>query len=122
MTRSRALLASILLLYVALATLFAVYTPPWQAPDEPAHYNYVGYVAAHGDFPVLRMGDYSHTYLEETLQRRIIRVQYLHNSFRADVEVKTWIKLNSNDQLNVFVVDDTGFAALRRLKQLIGSV
>ncbi len=65
MTRPRALLSSILLLYVALATLFAVYTPSWQAPDEPAHYNYVGYVAAHGGFPVLQMGDYPHTYLEE---------------------------------------------------------
>ncbi|MCX6029664.1 MAG: glycosyltransferase family 39 protein [Chloroflexi bacterium] len=67
--RPRALLALVLLLYVALATLFAVFTPPWQAPDEPAHYNYVGYVAAHGDFPVLQMGDYPNTYLEEIKAR-----------------------------------------------------
>ena len=69
MTRARALLALILLLYVVLATLFAVFTPPWQAPDEPAHYNYVGYVAAHGDFPVLQVGDYPHAHLEEIKRR-----------------------------------------------------
>ena len=69
MTRARALLALILLLYVVLATLFAVFTPPWQAPDEPAHYNYLGYVAAHGDFPVLQVGDYPHAHLEEIKRR-----------------------------------------------------
>jgi len=61
----RALLALILLLYLALGTLFAVKTPAWQAPDEPAHYNYVRYLATNGDFPVLHMGDYPHDYLEE---------------------------------------------------------
>lgn len=59
------LLALILLLYLGLGTLFAVYTPPWQAPDEPAHYNYVRYVAEKGQFPVLHMGDYPHAYLEQ---------------------------------------------------------
>ncbi len=59
------LLTLILLLYLVLGTLFAVYTPPWQAPDEPAHYNYVRYVAEKGQFPVLHMGDYPHAYLEQ---------------------------------------------------------
>ncbi len=63
--RARALLALILLLYLMLATLFAVKTPAWQAPDEPAHYNYVRYLATNGDFPVLHMGDYPHDYLEQ---------------------------------------------------------
>jgi 4-amino-4-deoxy-L-arabinose transferase-like glycosyltransferase len=60
----RALLAGILLIYLALAVLFAVYTPAWQAPDEPAHYNYVRHLAEHGRFPVLQAGDYPHDYLE----------------------------------------------------------
>src|SRR5512135_1174920 len=65
LSRPPALLALILLLYLVLATLYAVYTPPWQAPDEPAHYNYIRYVAQNGSFPVLHMGDYPHAYLEQ---------------------------------------------------------
>ncbi len=58
-------LAAILLVYLLLGAAFAILTPAWQAPDEPAHYNYVRYVAETGNFPVLHMGDYPHTYLEE---------------------------------------------------------
>jgi 4-amino-4-deoxy-L-arabinose transferase-like glycosyltransferase len=64
MTR-RLILAGILIVYFVLAGLFAVNTPAWQAPDEPAHYNYVAYVAEQGGFPVLHFGDYPHGYLEE---------------------------------------------------------
>ncbi len=63
--RTRAFLGLLLLLYLALGSLFAVYTPAWQAPDEPAHYNYVRYLAENGAFPVLHMGDYPHAYLEQ---------------------------------------------------------
>ena len=58
-------LALIILTYLVVGTLFAVYTPAWQAPDEPAHYNYVRYLAEQGRFPVLQQGDYPHDYLEE---------------------------------------------------------
>ncbi len=51
--------------YLALAVLFAVYTPAWQNPDEPAHYNYVKYLAEQHRFPVLKPGDYRGGYLEE---------------------------------------------------------
>jgi 4-amino-4-deoxy-L-arabinose transferase-like glycosyltransferase len=67
--RPRLILALILCLYLALAILFAANTPPWQAPDEPAHYNYVRYLAEQGNFPVLHMGDYPHAYLEEIKSR-----------------------------------------------------
>jgi hypothetical protein len=62
--RTRLLLAAILVVYTALAALFAVYTPAWEAPDEPAHYNYVRYLVQNGQFPVLQMGDYSQGYLD----------------------------------------------------------
>jgi 4-amino-4-deoxy-L-arabinose transferase-like glycosyltransferase len=62
--RPRFVLAAILVTYTLLAVLFAVYTPPWQAPDEPAHYNYVRYLVEKGQFPVLQMGDYSQGYLD----------------------------------------------------------
>ncbi|PWH13121.1 MAG: hypothetical protein DDG58_14630, partial [Ardenticatenia bacterium] len=57
-------LGIILALYLALGSLYAMLTPPWQAPDEPAHYNYVRHLAEHGRLPVLHFGDYPHAYLE----------------------------------------------------------
>lgn len=63
-------LLAILGLYFVLGALFAVRTPAWQAPDEPAHYNYVRFVATTGGFPELKMGDYPHGYLEELKGRK----------------------------------------------------
>ena len=36
---------AILVCYFVLGGLFAVLIPPWQVPDEPAHYNYVRQLA-----------------------------------------------------------------------------
>ncbi|HDN80930.1 MAG TPA: hypothetical protein ENG33_10755 [Chloroflexi bacterium] len=68
--RERTLIAAIILAYIAIGILYAIYTPPWQAPDEPAHYNYIAYIAHKGRLPVLQMGDYPHQYLEEIKSRR----------------------------------------------------
>jgi 4-amino-4-deoxy-L-arabinose transferase-like glycosyltransferase len=38
--------------------LFALLVPPWQVPDEPAHYNYTRQLAQTGQFPVIAPGDY----------------------------------------------------------------
>ncbi len=56
--------------YLVTGILYAVNTPPWQAPDEPAHYNYIKYLAENYRFPVLQMGDYPHYYLEEIKARQ----------------------------------------------------
>ncbi len=64
------ILLIILIFYAFLGVLFAAKTPAWQAPDEPAHYNYVRFVATTGGFPELRMGDYPHEYLEEIKSRK----------------------------------------------------
>ena len=61
----RWLLPAIVLIYLVLGVLYALYTPDWQAPDEPAHYNYIQYVAEQHRFPVLKPGDYPAVYLEE---------------------------------------------------------
>jgi 4-amino-4-deoxy-L-arabinose transferase-like glycosyltransferase len=55
---------AILLVYLTLAAFFAITTPSWQNPDEPAHYNYVAFVATEGRLPVLQMGDYDEAYLQ----------------------------------------------------------
>jgi len=56
--------------YLLAATLYAVYTPAWQVPDEPAHYNYVRFLVEERRFPVLAAGDYPHDYLEQIKARR----------------------------------------------------
>ena len=45
------ILLVILALYVILGVLYAVRTPAWQAPNEPAHYNYVRFVATTSQLP-----------------------------------------------------------------------
>jgi hypothetical protein len=61
----RLALAVILACYLLLAGLYAVRTPKWQAPDEPAHFNYIRAIAETGTLPVLQPGDYDQEYLEE---------------------------------------------------------
>ncbi|MCS7220481.1 MAG: glycosyltransferase family 39 protein [Anaerolineae bacterium] len=69
-TWSRILLGLILVGYVVIASLYAVFTPAWQAPDEPAHYNYIRDLAEKGQLPILQPGDYNQGYLEEIKARR----------------------------------------------------
>lgn len=64
------LLALILLVYLLLATLYAVNVPAWQAPDEPAHFNYIHELATTGQMPVLRMGDYDEATIRELTSQR----------------------------------------------------
>ena len=64
MTRSSSALFIIIAIYAILAALYAVRTPAWQAPDEPAHYNYVAQVAASGCCPVIEQGDWDSAYLD----------------------------------------------------------
>ncbi|MDH7488121.1 MAG: glycosyltransferase family 39 protein [Anaerolineae bacterium] len=63
-------LAVILIVYVLTAGLYALRTPLWQNPDEPAHFNYIRYIWEEQQLPVLQMGDYPHAYLEDIKARR----------------------------------------------------
>lgn len=54
----------ILLSYLLVAGLFALQTPDWQAPDEPAHYNVVRQIVANTAYPVIEAGDWDSAYLE----------------------------------------------------------
>ncbi len=62
--------AVLIVAFTVLGVLYALITPPWQAPDEPAHYNYVAFLVREGRLPVLKMGDYPHFYLEDIKSRR----------------------------------------------------
>jgi 4-amino-4-deoxy-L-arabinose transferase-like glycosyltransferase len=58
-------LVFILIAYLALGTAYALQTPAWQAPDEPAHYNYIQFIATEKTLPVLEQGEYDQAYNEE---------------------------------------------------------
>lgn len=62
---SKTALALILIAYLALGAAYTLKTPRWEAPDEPAHFNYILHLAEGKGLPVLRPGDYPHEYLEE---------------------------------------------------------
>ncbi|MHB8625001.1 MAG: DUF2142 domain-containing protein [Aggregatilineales bacterium] len=56
-------LFGIVIVYAIVAALYAIKTPAWQVPDEPAHYNYVAQLVQTGALPVLQMGDWDNDYL-----------------------------------------------------------
>lgn len=78
------LLAAILAGYLLVAGLYATRTAPWQAPDEPAHYNVIAQIAVDGCCPVIEMGDWDSAYLDAlkaarfapTLTDNLASVQY----------------------------------------------
>lgn len=51
------LLVVVVVAYAVIGVLYAVFTPTWQVPDEPAHYNYVRALAEGRGFPVMEVGD-----------------------------------------------------------------
>ncbi len=55
---SSILLSAIVVLYLGLGLAYAHFVPAWQAPDEPAHFNYVKFLAERGQLPVLTQGDF----------------------------------------------------------------
>ncbi len=62
--KKRSVLLLILTAYFFVGALFALNTPDWETPDEPAHYNYIRQLAA-GDLPVMEPDDYDQAYLVE---------------------------------------------------------
>lgn len=56
--------------YLALGGLYVALTPAWQAPDEPAHYNYVRFLATRRAFPELTPDCYNQAYLNQLTSRR----------------------------------------------------
>ena len=52
-------------MYLLLGSAYVLRTPLWQAPDEPAHFNYVEHIAEGAGLPVLQTGDYDQARLED---------------------------------------------------------
>lgn len=64
------LFLTILLGYWIAGALYAIYTPAWQMPDEPAHYNYIRQLDEAGCCPRIETGDWSSEYLAELTSGR----------------------------------------------------
>ena len=45
MNLHKIILVLIAVMYCALSVMYAILTPPWESPDEPAHYLYVSQLA-----------------------------------------------------------------------------
>ena len=61
---------AILVVFLFVGTLYVAYTPIWQAPDEPAHYNYIRALGEGRGLPVMAPGDYDQAYLERLTAER----------------------------------------------------
>lgn len=62
--------------YLIMGIVFAIYTPLWQTPDEPAHYHYVAQVATTG-LPVIETGDWDSAYLDELKNTRFADIDLI---------------------------------------------
>ena len=106
--------------YVLVGTLFAVQTPAWQAPDEPAHYNYVAQVARDGCCPLIEQGDWQSDYqLELTtlkfapdLLDRLDTIQY------EDHQPPLYYLLSSV----VYSLTEGSLTALRLFSMMLGGI
>ncbi|MSP12687.1 MAG: DUF2142 domain-containing protein [Chloroflexi bacterium] len=63
-------LVLVLMAYLGMACAYAFGTPPWQVPDEPAHYNYIRTLGDMRALPVLETGDYPAVYMETLKSQR----------------------------------------------------
>lgn len=61
---------TILLGYWIAGALYAIYTPAWQTPDEPAHFNYIRQLVEAGCCPRIEAGDWSSEYLAQLTSAR----------------------------------------------------
>lgn len=112
-------LSVLLVVYFALAGAYATRTPAWQAPDEPAHYNYVRQIVEDRALPVLRPGDWQQAY-QETLTAsgfrpdlldRLDTIQY------EDHQPPLYYLL----QAPVYALTDGDLRALRAVSVLLGA-
>jgi 4-amino-4-deoxy-L-arabinose transferase-like glycosyltransferase len=110
------LLGLLLLAYLALGALFAVRTPAWQAPDEPAHYNYVRQLAE-GELPVIEPGDWDQAYLSE-----IVGAEFDPAYPVAGITYEDWQPpLYYLSQVPIYRLSGGSLVAMRLLSVLFGA-
>ncbi len=115
--RKHAFLILIILIYLGVGTLYVINTPAWQAPDEPAHYNYVRQLAA-GRLPVIEPGDYDQAYLNEVVFISSFAPQYSIEP----IEYEDWQPpLYYLLQTPLFLLSSGSITALRLFSLILGA-
>ena len=109
-------LSLLLLAYFLVGGLYALYTPPWQAPDEPAHYNYVRQLAA-GRFPIMEPADYDENYRAEIVSSGFAASYSVEPLTYEDWQPPLYYLL----QTPVFLLFDGSLLALRLFSLIIGA-
>jgi hypothetical protein len=113
--RRHAFLIFVLALYLPAGFLFATKTPAWQAPDEPAHYNYIRQLAD-GRFPVIEEGDYNQAHLDDILESRFAPGYSIEPLEYEDYQPPAYYLL----QTPVYEISNGSLTALRLLSLLLG--
>lgn len=114
--RQHALLWLLLAAYLVMATLFAIVTPDWQAPDEPAHANYVRQLAG-GALPLMEPGDWDQQYLETIVSSRFDPALPITPITYEDWQPPLYYLL----QTPVYRLTDGSLTAMRLLSVLLGA-
>jgi 4-amino-4-deoxy-L-arabinose transferase-like glycosyltransferase len=110
-------LALIVLVYLLIGGLYAVKTPDWQVPDEPAHYNYIRQLAGEGRLPILEMGDYDQDYLGRLTSERFPPELSLDAVEYEDWQPPLYYLLTAP----VFLLFDRALLPLRLFSLLLGA-
>ncbi len=111
------LLPAILIAYFIFGTFYAALTPAWQAPDEPAHYNYIRFVAENHTLPELTMGCYDQNLLS-TLNAAKFRGMSVDAICYENYQPPLYYLLAAP----IFVVTGGNLLALRLFSVLLGGV
>ena len=110
-------LAIIVILFLVVGSLYAIETPDWQAPDEPAHYNYIRQLAQ-ATLPVIEPGDWDQDYQREVISSQF-DPQYDVSSFEyEDYQPPLYYLLATP----VFWLSDGALLAIRLYSLLIGAI
>jgi len=109
-------LLTIILFYLILGAYYAIRTPAWQAPDEPAHYNYVRQLA-NGRLPVMESDDYDEAYRNEVVSSRFDPSYDVSIFTYEDWQPPLYYLL----QTPVYLLTNGSLIAMRLLSVLLGA-
>lgn len=115
--RSHLAFLALLAGYLIVAGLYAIFTPDWQAPDEPAHYNYVRQLAA-GALPLMEPGDYDQAYQSSVIASRFDPVYSIAPFEYEDYQPPLYYLLATP----VYVAVDGTLELVRLVSVLLGAV
>lgn len=110
---------ALLVVYFVLGALYAIRTPAWQSPDEPAHYRYIEQLSAIGCCPIITGDDWDQVYI----------VELTSNEFAPRLLDRLYLLAYEDHQpplyyllaLPVFAVTDGNLIAVRLFSVLIGA-